>query len=179
MRPFLRSVMPEFRRLRLVTSEFQRHRAMARKRPRRIYYVDNNRSGLQRAGCRDQAGSREATELSIPNIITLGRIILVPVIVWAIVVEPDGDRVRDLPHCRRQRRGRRVPRQALQHGERTRRPARSAGRQGAAGLDLRRARDLGRGAALDRDPGGLARHHDRHRRDRVLAVRQAGRDEAV
>ena len=34
---------------------------------------------------RYQAGSREATELSIPNIITLGRIILVPVIVWAIV----------------------------------------------------------------------------------------------
>jgi cardiolipin synthase (CMP-forming) len=32
----------------------------------------------------DQAGSRETTELSIPNIITLGRIILVPVIVWAI-----------------------------------------------------------------------------------------------
>ena len=32
-----------------------------------------------------QSGSREATELSIPNIITLGRIILVPVIVWAIV----------------------------------------------------------------------------------------------
>ena len=31
------------------------------------------------------AGTREATELSIPNIITLGRIILVPVIVWAIV----------------------------------------------------------------------------------------------
>jgi cardiolipin synthase (CMP-forming) len=33
---------------------------------------------------RNQAGSREATELSIPNIITLGRIILVPFIVWAI-----------------------------------------------------------------------------------------------
>ena len=33
---------------------------------------------------RNQAGSREATELSIPNIITLGRILLVPVIVWAI-----------------------------------------------------------------------------------------------
>ena len=37
---------------------------------------------------RNQAGSREATELSIPtsipNMITLGRIILVPVIVWAI-----------------------------------------------------------------------------------------------
>ena len=31
------------------------------------------------------AGTREATELSIPNIITLGRIILVPIIVWAIV----------------------------------------------------------------------------------------------
>src|SRR6202049_4819592 len=33
---------------------------------------------------RNQAGSREATELSIPNIITLGRILLVPFIVWAI-----------------------------------------------------------------------------------------------
>jgi cardiolipin synthase len=33
---------------------------------------------------KNQAGSREATELSIPNIITLGRIILVPIIVWAI-----------------------------------------------------------------------------------------------
>ena len=32
----------------------------------------------------NQAGHRETTELSIPNIITLGRIILVPVIVWAI-----------------------------------------------------------------------------------------------
>ena len=31
-----------------------------------------------------QAGNPEATELSIPNIITLGRIILVPIIVWAI-----------------------------------------------------------------------------------------------
>src|SRR3954451_3809341 len=50
-----------------------------------MYYVDNNRVGLQRAGSfANQAGSREATELSIPNIITLGRIILVPFIVWAI-----------------------------------------------------------------------------------------------
>ena len=32
----------------------------------------------------NQAGGRETTELSIPNIITLGRIILVPIIVWAI-----------------------------------------------------------------------------------------------
>jgi cardiolipin synthase len=32
----------------------------------------------------NKAGSRETTELSIPNIITLGRIILVPVIIWAI-----------------------------------------------------------------------------------------------
>ena len=34
---------------------------------------------------RKRTGSREATELNIPNIITLGRIILVPFIVWAIV----------------------------------------------------------------------------------------------
>src|SRR6202000_1157733 len=33
----------------------------------------------------NQASSQEATKLSIPNIITLARIILVPVIVWAIV----------------------------------------------------------------------------------------------
>ena len=46
----------------------------------------------QRAGTVAKSGlviqsrtSREATELSIPNIITLGRIILVPFIVWAIV----------------------------------------------------------------------------------------------
>ncbi len=32
----------------------------------------------------NQEGHRETTELSIPNIITLGRIILVPVIIWAI-----------------------------------------------------------------------------------------------
>ena len=33
---------------------------------------------------RNRAGSRETTELSIPNIITLARIMLVPVIIWAI-----------------------------------------------------------------------------------------------
>jgi cardiolipin synthase (CMP-forming) len=53
---------------------------------RGIYYVDKNR--FTRSNGRDfsshQAGNREATELSIPNIITLGRIILVPIIVWAI-----------------------------------------------------------------------------------------------
>jgi cardiolipin synthase (CMP-forming) len=49
------------------------------------YYVDNGRSA-RKAGItqRNQAGSRETTELNIPNIITLGRIILVPVIIWAI-----------------------------------------------------------------------------------------------
>ena len=54
-----------------------------------------------------QLGSREATELSIPNIITR----------WAASswclhrlgdrLQPDGDRVRDLRHCRGQRRRRR------------------------------------------------------------------------
>jgi cardiolipin synthase len=33
---------------------------------------------------KNQAGSREATALSVPNIITLARILLVPIIVWAI-----------------------------------------------------------------------------------------------
>src|SRR3979411_2499308 len=48
-------------------------------------YVDRNRFGLQRAGSfcqiRPLAGKRR---VSIPNIITLGRILLVPFIVWAI-----------------------------------------------------------------------------------------------
>jgi cardiolipin synthase (CMP-forming) len=39
---------------------------------------------LRAGSFENQAGGRETTELSIPNIITLGRIILVPVIVWAI-----------------------------------------------------------------------------------------------
>jgi hypothetical protein len=67
--------------------------------PWRIYYVDNNRPSRKGPELlRNQGGDRsagEATELNIPNIITLGRIILVPIIVWAIVSEPDGDRVRD------------------------------------------------------------------------------------
>jgi cardiolipin synthase (CMP-forming) len=49
------------------------------------YYVDNGHFAPQRGIIlENEAGSRETTELSIPNIITLGRIILVPVVVWAI-----------------------------------------------------------------------------------------------
>jgi cardiolipin synthase (CMP-forming) len=49
------------------------------------YYVDNSRPAPQKGdNLENQAGSRETTELSIPNIITLARIILVPVIIWAI-----------------------------------------------------------------------------------------------
>src|ERR1700744_2761173 len=49
------------------------------------YYVDNSRFAPQTGiTSRNQADSWETTELSIPNIITLGRIILVPVIIWAI-----------------------------------------------------------------------------------------------
>jgi cardiolipin synthase (CMP-forming) len=49
------------------------------------YYVDNGRFAPQRGIIMEnEADSRETTELSIPNIITLGRIILVPVVVWAI-----------------------------------------------------------------------------------------------
>ncbi len=49
----------------------------------RTYYVDNSRAPLERdIGKTGLAGKR--VDLSIPNIITLGRIILVPIIVWAI-----------------------------------------------------------------------------------------------
>jgi cardiolipin synthase (CMP-forming) len=51
----------------------------------RIYYVDRNRFGAAKAGdvptIGPVAGKRR---VSIPNIITLGRILLVPFIVWAI-----------------------------------------------------------------------------------------------
>jgi cardiolipin synthase len=49
------------------------------------YYVDNIRPTPQKGdNLGNQAGHRETTELSIPNIITLARIMLVPVIIWAI-----------------------------------------------------------------------------------------------
>src|SRR5579864_3665370 len=49
------------------------------------YYVDNSRSSPQKGDNSEESGRSPGTiELSIPNIITLGRIILVPVIVWAI-----------------------------------------------------------------------------------------------
>ena len=94
-------------------------------------------------------------------------------------LERDGDRILGLPHRRRQRRRRRLSRQALQHGERTRRLARSARRQGAAGFDLCGAWHCRARAALDRHPRGLARHHDRQRLDGVMVVRQADPDEAA
>jgi len=51
----------------------------------RLDYVDNNRSGPRRLCLKSiRTGSRENVALSIPNIITLGRILLVPFIVWAI-----------------------------------------------------------------------------------------------
>src|ERR1700727_1510433 len=49
------------------------------------YYVDNGHFAPQRGIILEiRLASQETTELSIPNIITLGRIILVPVVVWAI-----------------------------------------------------------------------------------------------
>ena len=99
--------------------------------------------------------------MSIPNIITLGRIILVPIIVWAIVssqmeiafaifvIAGVSDAVDGFLAKR----------------------FNMASELGAL-LDpladkallvsiYRGARHLGRGAALDRHPGGVARHHDR------------------
>jgi cardiolipin synthase (CMP-forming) len=50
-----------------------------------MYYVDNNRLSPHSAGFQSVAGKRRVTiPNSIPNIITLTRILLVPIIVWAI-----------------------------------------------------------------------------------------------
>ena len=52
-----------------------------------MYYVDINRFSRQRLdSLPNQTGSRgkKKRRVSIPNIITLGRILLVPIIVWAI-----------------------------------------------------------------------------------------------
>jgi cardiolipin synthase len=68
----------------MMTAGYEEFRdpAMARKR---LAHILCRQEPAEPARGRIEAGSREATELSIPNIITLGRIILVPVIVWAIV----------------------------------------------------------------------------------------------
>src|SRR5260370_4875078 len=59
--------------------------AMARKRHVHILSRQQPVHPAKGRICRkNQAGSREATELSVPNIITLARILLVPIIVWAI-----------------------------------------------------------------------------------------------
>jgi hypothetical protein len=65
---------------------------------------------------RNQAGSREATELSIPNIITLGRILLALFIVWAIVSNQMEIAFAIFIVAGCQRRSRRLSRQALQYG---------------------------------------------------------------
>ena len=63
---------------RLVTSDSARVQWLASRPP--LYYVDNSRSAPTGA----KAGRKPGSALNIPNIITLARIILVPVIVWAI-----------------------------------------------------------------------------------------------
>ena len=100
-----------------------------------LYYVDNNRFSPQAGRIRGQAGAGKR-RVNIPNIITLGRIMLVPIIVWAIASSQMEIAFAVFLDRRRQRCRRRLPRQALQHDERARRPARPARRQGAAGLDL-------------------------------------------
>lgn len=49
-----------------------------------MYYVENSRPIPQRAGFEFMPGAGKRG-VSIPNIITLGRIMLVPIVVWAIV----------------------------------------------------------------------------------------------
>jgi cardiolipin synthase (CMP-forming) len=76
--------MPDFQMMAAGYVGF-RSRAMARKRGAHILCTQQPaHSAKGRISRKNQAGSREATELSIPNIITLGRILSVPFIVWAI-----------------------------------------------------------------------------------------------
>ena len=84
-----------------------------------------------------------------------------------------------VPGRRDQRRRRRLPRQALPHGERARRLSRSAGRQGADRVDLCFARHCRRAADLSRHSGRVARYHDHQRLHAVLAGRQADADPAA
>jgi cardiolipin synthase (CMP-forming) len=82
--PFLRSAMIRSNGWGWVTSDFSRVQWLATNAA--VYYVDKNRSNPREApdlsGTKAVAGKQ--LTLSIPNIITLGRIILVPIIVWAI-----------------------------------------------------------------------------------------------
>ncbi len=117
--------------------------------------------------------------MNLPNLITLARILSVPLVVWAIT---SGEMLHRLPAVRGggyQRCGRRLPRQALRHDQRARRLPRSACRQGADRVDLHRARHQRGGAALAGDPGRLARPHDHRRRHVVVAGGQAGRGQAA
>jgi cardiolipin synthase len=68
---------------RLVTSDSVRAQWLASDAS--IYYVNSNRFGRQSAEFLSKIGPVSGKRrVSIPNIITLGRILLVPVIVWAI-----------------------------------------------------------------------------------------------
>jgi cardiolipin synthase (CMP-forming) len=49
-----------------------------------VYYVDNNRLGLPMSRVLVYGRVAGKRRVSIPNIITLGRILLVPIVVWAI-----------------------------------------------------------------------------------------------
>jgi cardiolipin synthase (CMP-forming) len=49
-----------------------------------VYYVDNNRLGLPVSRVLVYGRVAGKRRVSIPNIITLGRILLVPIVVWAI-----------------------------------------------------------------------------------------------
>ena len=122
---------------------------------------------------------RAGIALSIPNLITLGRILLVPIVVWAIAVRRDVDRLRAVPGRRRQRRRRRLSRQALRHDHRTRRLSRSARRQGADRVDLSHPRHQQPDPALAGHPGGVARHPDRRRHHAVVGDRQPAQDQAA
>ncbi len=128
--------------------------------------LDSNRLGSGWKACREPGHA-----VSIPNLITLGRIILVPDRGLGDHVGRDAHRLSVVPGGRDQRCRRWLPRQALPHGERAWRLSRSAGRQGADRVDLCFARHRRRAADLPGHPRRVARHHDHRRVPAGLAGR--------
>src|SRR5664280_127004 len=89
------------------------------------------------------------------------------------------DRFRPVPGRRRERRHRRLSRQALRHDHRARRLSRPARRQGADRLDLPYPRHQRLYPALAGDPGGVARYHDCRRIHAVLAGGSSAQGQAA
>ena len=109
-------------------------------------------------------------ELNLPNLITLARLLSVPLAIWLILGERYGARLLGLRRRRRLRRARRLYRQALRPPHPARRRARPGRRQGAADRRLRHAGVAGHLPGWLVVPGRPAR-----RADRAAATSSSGR----